>query len=352
MTRPWYVCLVVGMVLAGAIDARGQIGPNLLQNGGPTTGVPYTREGSEPETDSDLFGDEWNDGYAHYRLRGIDQWKYERVADTANFHRLTFDYDTQATDMSFIGGDRYVAFIQGSNVWGDEIPVQLHRKVRTVLQFEVMAKKIPGTSSFFHAVADFTGDPLNFGRMGFSTHPIMADTSGTAVTVDFDFWEKQSHLNQVSNPHWWFKGGALGNDGTQSFPTEYFPRWQANGSGVVVMPVEGLRQSPQGLVNNVWVHVVIDLSWAYEWTLALHASHIEDAGSYTFLAPPTIWRYFAAIEGCNLRAQMQMRNLQLNEYDLHDAGTLATYRALFASTTTKSYPFGDRWLDSLQYKFD
>lgn len=332
-----------------ALPVYAQIGPNRIQNSVPNQGAfPYVREGFEPAADSGPFGDDFNNHYTHYFLKNIDHWKYERVNDGGDrYHSVTFDYNTKASDMGYYFGDRWSGFIQSSNSWGFQpLPVQIERTTRTVLRFDVRSRYVPGYTSYFHSTPDFVGDPMNFARETLVTDTVMERPNNAGpITLDFDYWEKTSHLNTVSNPDWWFTGGSLGEDETQYFADEFFPKWQNNNSGVFVMPIEGMRENPEGMVHEQWTSVAIDLSWAYEWTLRLHPERIEDAESYSAASPPSVWRIMGFIEGTNLAANMNMKNIRWEEWNLDDPATRNSYVDLFDSSTTKSYPFKSHWDD-------
>lgn len=340
--------VLLPVALACAVPANAQIGPNRIQNSIPNQGVPYSREGFEPTADSGGFGDDFNNHYTHYFLRNIDHWKYERVNDNGDrYHSVTFDYNTQASDMGYFFGDRWAGFIQSSNSWGFQpLPVQIERTKRTVLRFDVRSRHAPGYSSYFHSTPNFVGDPMNFARQTIVTDTVMERPNNEGpITLDFDFWEKESHLNTVSNPDWWYEGGTLGDDGTHYFSDEFFTKWQNNNSGVFVMPIEGMRENPEAMIHDEWTSVAIDLSWAYEWVLRLHPERIENADSYSAPNPPTVWRIMEFIEGANLVANLNVKNIRWEDWDLEDAATREQYIELFDDSTTKSYPFNAHWDD-------
>jgi hypothetical protein len=53
------------------------------------------------------------------------------------YHSVTFDYDTQASDMSYYFGDRWAGFIKSSNSWGNDI---IRRSNRSALSTKTIKK--------------------------------------------------------------------------------------------------------------------------------------------------------------------------------------------------------------------
>jgi hypothetical protein len=309
-----------------------------IRNGIPNQGIGDKISGScihGPAGDSPPYGEDAGAHWKYSKLRGIDFWEYARARKGGySYHRLKLDYrhgldDLQDDGELGIGGDRWFGILQDSSEWGGKCqPIQIGRKVRTIFMADVFVGKIDG-SDFKYPVDPSEPNDMHFGRVALSSHPNLQTASGGPMTVDFDWWQT-TETKDLADRIWWFVDANYYN--------EYSPKFNPN--GVLVMPIEGMREDPEGMATDGWVPICIDLSWAYERMFEYYSDKIKDGSAYNYLNPPELWRIFLPIEGVNLKVEGGLKNIKIEDWNCAlGQGDRAKYYQYFNSWCFKSYPF-------------